>query len=195
MQEHIITIYCLCDDFLRAWGHRDDPQAQMSDAEVMTVALVAAAFFVGNQRLSAVFLREHGYMKRVPSPGRLNRRLHAIPEATWQALFALLGRVHRQANAGQECAADSLPVPAPPRRYPSRPAPPAIKPPEAARSGPPRPAVRLPRQSAPGGRRFAPRKQGGLDALLHLALDTEEGFFHCLDKGVHSRETGDSPRR
>lgn len=112
MQEHIITIYCLCDDFLRVWGHADDPQAQMSDAEVMTVALVAAAFFVGNQRLSAVFLREHGYMTRVLSPGRLNRRLHAIPEATWQALFALLGRVHRQDNAGQEYAADSLPVPA-----------------------------------------------------------------------------------
>ncbi len=112
MQEHIITLYCLCDDFLRAWGHEDDPQVQMSDAEVMTVALVAAAFFVGNQRLSAIFLREHGYMKRVLSPGRLNRRLHAVPEATWQALFALLGRVHRQANAGQEYAADSMPVPA-----------------------------------------------------------------------------------
>ena len=78
----------------------------MSDAEVMTVALVAAALFVGNQRVSAAFLREHGYMRRVLSPSRLNRRLHAIPEATWRALFALfalfalLGRVHRQANAG-----------------------------------------------------------------------------------------------
>ena len=111
MQEHIITIYCLCDDFLGAWGHEDDPQAKMTTAEVMTVALVAAFFFVGNQRLSAVFLREHGYMPRMLSPGRLNRRLHAVPEATWRALFALLAGVHRRMNAGQEYAADSLPVP------------------------------------------------------------------------------------
>ena len=34
----------------------------MRDAEVMTIALVAAAVYVGNQRLSAVFLREHGDM-------------------------------------------------------------------------------------------------------------------------------------
>ncbi len=28
MQEKIITIYCLCDDFFAANGFRDDPQAQ-----------------------------------------------------------------------------------------------------------------------------------------------------------------------
>ena len=42
MQEKIITIYCLCADFLAAYGYQDDAQAQMSTAEVMTVALVAA---------------------------------------------------------------------------------------------------------------------------------------------------------
>ena len=31
----IVTIYCLCDDFLRAWGHTDAPQAKMTTAEVM----------------------------------------------------------------------------------------------------------------------------------------------------------------
>ncbi len=24
----VVTIYCLCDDFLRAGGHKDDPQAK-----------------------------------------------------------------------------------------------------------------------------------------------------------------------
>lgn len=33
---------------LKSFQHRDDPQAQMTDAEVMTPALVAALFFGGN---------------------------------------------------------------------------------------------------------------------------------------------------
>lgn len=111
MQEKITTIYCLCDDFLRAWGHTDDPQARMTDAEVMTVALTAAACFGGNQERSRVFLKEHGYIKAMLSRSRLNRRLHAIPEAAWQGLFALLAEAHKRLNAGQEYAVDSMPVP------------------------------------------------------------------------------------
>jgi len=92
----IITIYCLCDDFLRAWGHKDDPQAKMGTAEVMTVTLTAAALFSGNQERSRRFLSEHGYIKPMLSKSRLNRRLHAIPETLWQGLLALLGEAHKQ---------------------------------------------------------------------------------------------------
>ena len=108
----IVTIYCLCDDFLRAIGHADDPQAQMTAAEVMTTALVAAAVFDGNQERSRCFLKEYGYVPNMLSRSRLNRRVHAVPEAAWQALFGLLAAVHRQMNAGHEYAVDSLPVPA-----------------------------------------------------------------------------------
>ncbi len=107
----ITTIYCLCDDFLRAWGHRGAPQAKMTTAQVMTVALVAAALFGGNQERSRCFLQEHGYIRRVLSKGALNRRLHEVPEAIWQALFKLLADVHKQLNERQEYAVDSLPVP------------------------------------------------------------------------------------
>ena len=68
MTTQVITIYCLCDDFLRVRRWRDDPQAQMSTAEVMTVSLVAAAevmtvslvaaaLFDGNQEKSRRFLK------------------------------------------------------------------------------------------------------------------------------------------
>ena len=83
----------------------------MTTAEVMTVALVAAALFGGNQERSRLFLREHGYIKRMLSKSRLNRRLHAVPEAAWQALFALLGRPTRRMNEPGEYAVDSMPVP------------------------------------------------------------------------------------
>jgi hypothetical protein len=48
MDEQIVAIYCLCDDLLQALHHREDSQVQMSDAEVMTTALVAALFCAGN---------------------------------------------------------------------------------------------------------------------------------------------------
>ncbi len=107
----ITTIYCLCDDFLLAWGHKDAPQAKMNTAEVMTVALVAAALFNGNQERSRCFLKEHGYIKQMLSKGCFNRRLHQVPEALWQALFGLLADVHQQLNKNQQYAVDSLPVP------------------------------------------------------------------------------------
>jgi transposase len=111
MQEQIITIYCLCADFLVAYGHKDDPQATMSTAEVMTAVLVAAALFNGNQELSRTFLKEHGYMPTMLSKSRLNRRLHAIPDTLWQALFALLAEVVKQTTPEQTYVVDSLPVP------------------------------------------------------------------------------------
>ncbi|MBI1743480.1 IS982 family transposase, partial [Candidatus Acetothermia bacterium] len=43
----IIAIYCVCDDFWKALGEPEDWQAQMTHAEVMTTALVAACFFGG----------------------------------------------------------------------------------------------------------------------------------------------------
>lgn len=111
MQEQIITIYCLCADFLEVYGVSDDPQAQMSTAEVMTVALVAATFFVGNQQASRLFLKEHGYIPKMLSKSRFNRRLHAIPDTLWQALFALLAEIAKQTNPTNEYIVDSCPVP------------------------------------------------------------------------------------
>jgi hypothetical protein len=42
MDEKIIATYCLCDDLLHALHHQEDPQCQMSDAEVLTTAFTAA---------------------------------------------------------------------------------------------------------------------------------------------------------
>jgi IS5 family transposase len=107
----VVTIYCLCDDLLKALGHRDDPQTQMSTAEVMTVALVAAARFANNQESSRLFLKEHGYIKTMLSKSRFNRRLHAIPEALWQELLWLLSQAAARTAGAQPYIVDSCPVP------------------------------------------------------------------------------------
>jgi hypothetical protein len=65
MEDTITTTYCLCEEFLKAIGHRDDRQVRLSTAEVMcTTALVAAAFFGGNIEKSRSFLDEYGYKSR-----------------------------------------------------------------------------------------------------------------------------------
>ena len=111
MPLQIITIYCLCDAFLKIYGHRDDKQTRLTTAEVMTAALVAVWFFHGNQLLACQFLKEHGSMPQMLSKSRFNRRLHQIPAALWQALFALLSQVHQQMNPEGEYIIDSCPVP------------------------------------------------------------------------------------
>ena len=114
MNDTITTIYCLCEDFLKAMTHRrDDPQARLSTAEVMTIPLVAATFFDGNIDKTRLFLHEHGYMPTMISKGHLNRRIHAIEPTLWRVLFELLARAFKERNDPefQTYAVDSLPVP------------------------------------------------------------------------------------
>jgi DDE family transposase len=102
----------LCDDFLKATRHRrDDPQTQLSTAEVMTIPLVASTFFGGNVEKTRRFLYEYGYMPKMISKSHLNRRIHAIEPTLWGVLFELLAQVFKQRNdPDQTYAVDSLPV-------------------------------------------------------------------------------------
>jgi hypothetical protein len=111
LEDTITTIYCLCEEFLKAIGHRDDPQTHLSSAEVMTVALTASAFFGSNIDRSRLFLNEHGYMPNMISKSRLNRRLHAIPLSRWDALFGILAAFFKERNCRGEYVVDSFPIP------------------------------------------------------------------------------------
>jgi len=109
--EMIITIYCFFDELLKALGHKDDVQAQLCTAEIMTVALVAAEFFTGNQQAALNFLSSHHYIKPF-SKSRFNRRMHRIPESLWQFALSALAQLHQQANPERLHLVDTFPVPA-----------------------------------------------------------------------------------
>lgn len=84
MNDIITTIYCLCEDFLKAMHHLDAPQVRLSTTEDMSVPLVVSStFFGGNIDHTHRFLYEYGYMPRMISKSHLNRRLHAIEPALW----------------------------------------------------------------------------------------------------------------
>ncbi len=111
MEDTITTTYYLCEEFLKAVSHRDDPQVRLSTAEVMSTALVAAAFFGGNIEKARSFLDEYAYIDKAISKSRFNRRLHAIDPHLWRALFDLLAEAFKQSHPDQTYVVDSLPVP------------------------------------------------------------------------------------
>ena len=78
MDFQIILVYCLCADFLKALHHPEDKQCQMSDAEVMTTALVAALYFGGNQERARGFLLGQKYIPQMLSKSQFRRRLHRL---------------------------------------------------------------------------------------------------------------------
>jgi hypothetical protein len=110
MDDTITTTYYLCDEFLKAVGHHDDPQVRLSTAEVMTIPLVACAFFCGNLEASRSFLEQYGYIPKAISKSRFNRRLHAIDPCLWRTLFDVLAEVFKHEHSEQTYVVDSLPV-------------------------------------------------------------------------------------
>lgn len=110
MPEKIITLYCFFDELLKALGHKDDAQTQLSTAEVMTIAAAAAEFFTGNQQAALDFLISHGYIKPF-SKSRFNRRLHRIPQTLWQFALYVLAQMHQRTNFERLHIVDTCPVP------------------------------------------------------------------------------------
>jgi hypothetical protein len=109
MDEQIIATYCLCDDLLKALHHQEDPQRQMTDAEVMTTAFVAALFFRGNIERARIMLKEQHWIANMLSKSRYNRRLHQIKERFF-TVFHLLSTLWKDLNGTSIYAIDSFPI-------------------------------------------------------------------------------------
>lgn len=109
MIDEIIAIYAIVEDLLRAVGHTEDCRVQMSDAEVITAALVAARFFQGNQFLACQYLLEHGLMPKMLCKSRFSRRWHRLFLPLLD-LFDYLATILKSLNSSSEYMLDSFPV-------------------------------------------------------------------------------------
>jgi hypothetical protein len=109
MDEKILAIYCLCADVLQVLGHAEEPHQKMSDAEVVTTALVAMLFFRGNFEAARGLLCAPWYMPHMLSRSRLNRRLHRLNDLL-MTLFELLGQTWKQLNTESIYILDSFPL-------------------------------------------------------------------------------------
>lgn len=103
----IITAYCIVDDTLRTLGHQSHYHAQVTDAEVLWIAIVSALYCQNNHEHTLWVLRHTHYLRHPLSASRFNRRLHAL--AAWlEFLPELLGQLFGQHEA---YIIDSMPVP------------------------------------------------------------------------------------
>ncbi len=109
MDTQIIVIFCLCDDMLNSLHHYEDAQRKMSDAEVMTTALVAALYFGGNFSMASRFMHDSGYIPNMLSKSRFNRRLHRITDL-FLTLFLRLGETWKKLNERCTYVIDSFPI-------------------------------------------------------------------------------------
>ncbi len=74
----IITSYVIVDDMMRSLKHHSYSLAKVSDAELLTVAVVAAKYFHNNHERALWVLTRLGYLSARLSTSRFNRRLHAL---------------------------------------------------------------------------------------------------------------------
>lgn len=110
METEIITLYVICDEFLRAINHYEDNQVEMSDAEVMTTALAAMLTYGGNYAEARRQLADQGYIRQMLSRSRFSRRLQRL-DHLFVLLFALLGQSWKSLNPDDIYALDTFPVP------------------------------------------------------------------------------------
>jgi hypothetical protein len=105
----IVTVFVVIDELLQAFDHHAHPLIQVPDAEVLTVAVVAAAAFQNHHERALQVLSRLGYLSGHLSVSRFNRRLHAL--GWWfDELLAVIATVFTRYEV--LFAIDSFPVPA-----------------------------------------------------------------------------------
>ena len=109
MDTQIVAVFCLVDDMLKGFHHQENQQCVMSDAEVMTIAIIAALYFGGNYTKSCKLLYSQGYIPRMLSKSRFSRRLHRI-KPFFLTLFSLLGEHWKSLNEDSIYSIDTFPI-------------------------------------------------------------------------------------
>lgn len=109
MDTQIVAVFCICDDMFKGLRHYEDPQSQISDAEIMTTAIIAALYFGGNIEKARTHMQEYGYVPEMLSKSRFNRRFHRVADL-FLTMFHLLGETWKALNEDSIYVVDSFPV-------------------------------------------------------------------------------------
>jgi len=104
-----IIVYTIVDDVLKGIQHKGDERQQMTDAEVITTAILAGLLFGGNVENARKILFETGLIPRMLSKSRLWRRIHALKDLMAD-IFLYFGEVFKQFNESFEYIMDTFPV-------------------------------------------------------------------------------------
>lgn len=108
MTDFVIAIYCFIDDFHKATQPKEEIGRKVSDAEILTTAVVATRYFSGNFVHARQYMRDHHGVHMIDKSG-FNRRLHALEFQLW-AMFRSLGETIKNLHTDNEYLIDSFPV-------------------------------------------------------------------------------------
>jgi hypothetical protein len=112
MREQTVAMYCVLDDLIRFTRPAGTPppasSRRLTDAQVLTTALVAARFFGGNLVVAKHYMEQHWGQNQLDKSG-FTRRLHALTD-TLYTLFATVGDVLKQVHDEARYVLDSFPV-------------------------------------------------------------------------------------
>lgn len=108
MTEQTVAMYCFLDDFLRLTRPQAPHRRQLSDAEILTTALLSARFFGGNLTVARHYMEQHWGMKRRDKSG-FTRQLHRLHD-TLKTLFLALGQHLKHLHTQARYVIDSFPV-------------------------------------------------------------------------------------
>lgn len=108
MEDFTIAIYCFLDDYLKISYPKEDAKQKMSNAEILTTAIIAARYFAGN------YVKARWYMKqvqgsKVPDKSNFNRHLHRLSNVLTNIFFSL-GQSIKKLNTESQYIIDSFPV-------------------------------------------------------------------------------------
>lgn len=109
MVRKTVAIYVFFDDILKSMNHNEPQSRKTSDAEIITVVLLAAGYFAGNIEKSLCFVRCTGLMPNMLGKSRFNRRLHQIGELLCE-LFFHVGEAVKGLSLTITYSIDSFPI-------------------------------------------------------------------------------------
>jgi hypothetical protein len=104
-----VAIYTFFDDILKSMEHKEPKNRKITDAEVITVILLAACYFGGNIETAISFVHSTGLIPNMLSKSRFNRRMHQIGELLSE-LFFYTGEAVKSLNLSSTYCIDSFPV-------------------------------------------------------------------------------------
>jgi Transposase DDE domain len=110
METYFITVYVITEEVIRILKINDDPQSVMSNAEVITFAIITSKFFSGNYKMARYISQRINLFSNMLSNSRLNRRIHNIPWDCWFAIFRFLSLLAKDSKDTCYFAVDSFPV-------------------------------------------------------------------------------------
>lgn len=108
MEQRIITIYCLIDEYLKQIDKKDDKKSKISNSEVLLMGYLAVNDFNGNYSKAYKYIMEMKIVTEIEY-SRFIRRINNL-EKEIEGMFMFLSQLFKKLNVDKIYSVDSFPV-------------------------------------------------------------------------------------